>query len=75
MLLWEPKSLRRVGEFSTPMNIWVNLYSPREIFLFALNTLRGKTCAKQPRNIKRPELKHSSLVAGEILARCPERWW
>jgi hypothetical protein len=71
MLLCEPKSLRRVGEFSTPMNIWVNLYSPRPTFLFALKTLRGKLGEERPFAIKRPELKNSSLLTPEIVTRCP----
>src|SRR5580698_3869049 len=70
MLLCEPKSLRRVGEFSTPMNIWVNLYSPRDVFLFALKTLRGKLREERAFAIKRHELKNSSLLTGEILTWC-----
>jgi hypothetical protein len=67
MFLWEPKSLRRVGEFSAPMNIWVNLYSPSLALRFALNIFGANYTLCRDKGVKRGELKLRSLVAAEFV--------
>jgi hypothetical protein len=67
ILLCEPKSLRRVGEFSTPMNIWVNLYSPSLALRFALNILGANYSLWRDDGVKKGELKTRSHVAAEFV--------